>query len=99
MTIPDGVTFIGGGAFWGCISLTSITIPDSVTYIQNKAFYYCSSLMSITIPSCVTSIGSNVFLNCSNLKTIYCEVESQPSGWNSDWNYDCSAEVIWGYKS
>ena len=38
-TIPDSVTSIGGSAFSGCTSLTSITIPDSVTSIGNNAFY------------------------------------------------------------
>ena len=36
--IPDSVTSIGGGAFWGCTSLTSVTIPDSVTSIGGRAF-------------------------------------------------------------
>ena len=29
---------IGDDAFWGCISLTSVTIPDSVTSIGDYAF-------------------------------------------------------------
>ena len=33
ITIPDGVTEIGNGAFQYCDSITSITIPDSVTKI------------------------------------------------------------------
>ena len=40
-TIPDSVTSIGGYAFLGCTSLTSITIPDSVTSIGGYAFYSC----------------------------------------------------------
>ena len=75
MTIPDGVTSIGDGAFSGCRSLTSVTIPSSVT-----------------------SIGGSAFSYCSNLKTINCEAESQPEGWDNWWNNACSAEVIWGYK-
>ncbi len=44
MTIPDGVTEIGGDAFRGCKSLTSVTIPDSVTEIGDGAFYDCTSV-------------------------------------------------------
>ena len=44
----DGdVTTIGGGAFRGCRSLTSVTIPDSVTTIGYMAFFECSSLTSV----------------------------------------------------
>ena len=49
-TIPDSVTSICGGAFYGCSSLTSITIPDSVTSIGYGAFYGCINLASITLP-------------------------------------------------
>ena len=37
-TIPNSVTSIGEGAFYGCSSLTSITIPNSVTRIGSSAF-------------------------------------------------------------
>ena len=45
--IPDSVTSIGEGAFWGCSSLTGITIPDSVTEIEGWAFSGCDSLKTI----------------------------------------------------
>ena len=65
-----GVTSIGGSAFEGCSSLTSITIPDGVTTINSYAFQLCSSLTSITIPSAVTSIGFHAFYGCSSLTSI-----------------------------
>ncbi len=58
---PYNVTAIGGGAFYGCSSLTSITIPNSITAIGDRAFSGCTGLTSITIPSSVTYIGSYAF--------------------------------------
>ena len=43
------VTEIGGSAFLGCSSLTSISIPSSVTEIGYNAFPGCSSLTSISV--------------------------------------------------
>ena len=94
IVIPDSVTSIGDAAFYNCASLTEIVIPDSVTSIGNRAFADCYNLTEIVIPDSVTSIGSRAFYNCSSL-TIYCEAESQPSGWNSSWNYASSCPVVW----
>ena len=68
--IPNSVTSIGNGAFWGCSGLTSVTIPNSVTTIGNSAFSYCTGLTSVTIPNSVTSIGSCAFDGCSGLTSV-----------------------------
>ncbi len=70
LVIPDSVTSIGSGAFWGCSSLTSVTIPDSVTTIGSNAFDACSGLTSVTIGKSVTSIGDWAFSGCSSLTSI-----------------------------
>ena len=64
------VTSIGGEAFYGCGSLTSVEIPDSVTRIDTQAFYGCGSLTSIEIPASVTSIGDNAFYGCGSLTSV-----------------------------
>ena len=69
-TIPDGVTSIGGWAFYECSNLTSVTIGDSVTTIGECAFAGCDSLTSITIPDSVTTIGDHVFQGCSSLTSV-----------------------------
>ena len=105
VVIPNSVTTIGNGAFYGCNNLTSVVIPNSVTTIGNGAFYGCNNLTSVVIPNSVTTIGSSAFYGCNNL-TIYCEATSQPSGWDSRWNWKVSwsssygsIPVVWGYNS
>jgi len=73
VTIPNGVTSIGVGAFNDCASLKSISIPDSVTSIGSHAFDGCTSLKSITIPDSVTSIasfGEGAFHGCTSVTSI-----------------------------
>ena len=70
VVIPDGVTSIGGYAFFNCSSLTSVTIPTGVTSIWPYAFSGCSSLSSVTIPVGVTSIGDGAFHDCYSLTSV-----------------------------
>ena len=70
ITIPDSVTSIGSGNFYGCTSLTSITIPNSVTSIEFNAFLRCTNLTSITIPDSVTSIRLGTFVECTSLTAV-----------------------------
>ena len=98
VTIPNSVTIIGSYAFRNCTSLTSVTIPNSVTTIESYAFKRCTSLTNVTIPSSVTTIGSDAFYNCGSLAIIYCEAESKPEGWDSNWLTGTNAKVEWGSK-
>ena len=86
----DGsVTSIGISAFYGCMSLESITIPNGITSIGERAFGYCSSLESITIPDGVTSIGDNAFYCCSSLESInYKGTTEQWGAINKDSRWD-----------
>ncbi|MGN0208677.1 MAG: leucine-rich repeat protein, partial [Paludibacteraceae bacterium] len=70
VSLPEGLTSIGDGAFWECSALTSIILPNSVTTIGGDAFSGCSSLTSITFPNSVTSIGYGAFWHCSSLTSL-----------------------------
>lgn len=51
LVIPEGVTSISAGAFWGLKQLTSVTIPNSVKTIGESAFRYCKNLTAVNIKS------------------------------------------------
>ena len=80
------ITSIGDGAFFNCISLTSVTIPDSVTSIGECAFCQCSSLTSVTIPDSVTEIGIYAFDGCSSLTSITIPDSVISIGAHAFWN-------------
>ena len=84
------------------VSITNVIIPEtidvkgatySVTSIGSWAFKDYDFLISIVIPNSVTSIEGRAFQGCSSL-IIYCETNSQPSGWDSYWNFD-DRPVYW----
>ncbi len=82
VTIPEGVTEIGYGAFRYCASLTSVTIPESVTVIGGYAFSGCANLTSVTIPEGVTVIGS-IFENCTGLTSVTIPESVTVIGWEA----------------
>ncbi len=71
VVIENGVTNIGGYAFYKCSSVTSITMPNSVTSIGKFAFRGCSNLKSVTIGNGVTVIGDRAFDDCRKIENVY----------------------------
>ena len=90
--IPDGVTQIGEGVFYGCRNLKSVTISDTVTSIASEVFQGCINLSNIFIPDSVTECGSRVFNGCTNLKSISAP-ETMTT--NEDTFYGCHATITW----
>ena len=73
--IAEGVTSIGGFAFYDCTSLTSVTIPDSVTSIGVGAFASCTSLTGIWVAesnSHYSSDASGVLFNKDKTTLVQC---------------------------
>ena len=71
ITIPDGVTEIGSGAFrFSSKNLTKINLPDGLIKIGISAFYNCGMLSEIVIPNSVTTIDAWAFQECRSLESI-----------------------------
>lgn len=63
VTVRDGITKIGEGAFSGRTGLTGITLPESCTVIDSYAFENCTALTDINFPEKLETIGRNAFYN------------------------------------
>ena len=80
ITVPEGITVIGEGAFAGNVNAGSISLPDSLETIDDYAFA-CSidgnnrNVTELTIPENVTSIGVNAFYGFRGMKTLTVESE------------------------
>ena len=96
VNIPSNVKSISEEAFSFCTSLKTIDFPEGLILISDRAFWGCASLVEAYIPKSVVNIYSDAFAECPKL-TIYCEYETQPSGYWSGW-CDSTTTVIWGYN-
>ena len=70
VTIGEGVTSIGNGAFTRLVYLTEANIPSTIRHIGKWAFSCCTHLTAITLPDGLESIGVRAFSQCNNLTSI-----------------------------
>lgn len=67
VTVPQGVTVIGQGAFRNCRTLTCLHLPEGVTAIESNAMAGCTGLTSVHLPRSLTVIGESAFQDCKKL--------------------------------
>ena len=89
LTIPNGVTSIGNGAFFGCSYLSNVTIPEGVTTIGEQTFRDCSGLTSISLPTSLSSISKRAFQDCDSLTSVNIPEGVTSIGEGTFW--DCSS--------
>ena len=70
VVLPDGIEYIGQGAFHECVNLAEINLPDSLYQISNSAFYMCQKLKSVTLPEGLERIEATLFSACTSLDEI-----------------------------
>lgn len=73
IVIPEGITAIAAGAFYGNQNLTSIVLPDSLELLGERAFCSCTALKEVRLPKKVTVISKGVFAYCTQLQRIIAE--------------------------
>ena len=72
--VPDGVTQIYDGAFYGCKSLTGIEIPETVTAMYDNIFCDCDSLLNISVDESNANYSSvdGVLFNKDKTMLMWC---------------------------
>ncbi len=91
VTIPQGVTTVGYGAFEWCEELSQIRFPASVNSIGGRAFNGCTSLISIVFAGNAPYIDDDVFTKVT--ATAY-----YPEGnetWTSLVMQNCNGSITW----
>lgn len=64
------VLAIENGAFYNCVTLTSVTIQEGVQMILPYAFRGCVRLEKVIIPGSASYLGTHAFAMCSSLKSV-----------------------------
>ena len=72
ISIPDGITRIGGGTFFNCAGLQHLELPPGLTELGGHAFAGCG-VTSLLITAGVTSISEYAFSDCPALTSIQVE--------------------------
>ena len=70
ISIPQGVTHIGKGAFSGNKYLGSILWSSDMSHIGDRAFAGCFNLQIVSLPKGLVHIGEGAFAACGSLRFI-----------------------------
>lgn len=68
--IPDSVTAVWRGVFYGCQSLEEVTWSKGYEYVSSYAFYGCNKLTTVHLHDDIVSIGDYAFYRCDKLSSI-----------------------------
>ncbi len=70
VTLPEGVTRIGFGAFSDCPNLVEISLPTSLDNMGDWAFYRDGSLQQASLPEATRRVGACTFAFCTSLAKV-----------------------------
>ena len=64
------VLAVENGAFYNCVSMTSLTVQEGVQMILPYAFRGCVRLEKVVLPGSVSYLGTHAFAMCASLKSV-----------------------------
>ena len=70
IALPEGLEWIGYGAFAGCTALQQISLPEGLGSIRGDTFAGCTALQQISLPEGLTAIWGGAFAGCTALQQI-----------------------------
>lgn len=70
VTVPEGGTEIGEGAFAHCGALTSVTVWEGVQTIGARSFFRCTHLRWVMLPHGLTELGAEAFSGCTHMMSV-----------------------------
>ena len=78
ITIPDSVTTIGAGVFFGCSNLQEVVFPENVSIPSTASLFRdCTALQSMTFTKIFSEIGNFMFDGCTSLRNITFSSDNQ----------------------
>lgn len=73
ITVDEGITVIGAGAFMRRKQLHHVTLPSTLQTIEKEGFRGCNNLEEIAIPPRTFRIGDSAFRDCISMRTLSIE--------------------------
>ena len=72
LSFPAYVTEIGARAFYGCVSLETVTFAagSKLQTVADGAFMLCKNLQGIELPASVKTVGAGAFFECTALASV-----------------------------
>lgn len=68
--IKEGITMIGGDAFFANNDITSVKFPSTLKHICEGAFYGCDNIIDIEFPESLETLDDLAFTSCEKLADV-----------------------------
>ncbi|MDE7289811.1 MAG: leucine-rich repeat domain-containing protein [Oscillospiraceae bacterium] len=70
ITIPDGLTMLGGCTYSSMENLKEVTVPEGIKYIGLSAFCGCEKLEKVSLPKSLVRLEDSAFSHDYSLESI-----------------------------